>query len=124
MHILVDKHRLYKNQKGYLSQNILIVYDFNIKFIYELARWDKLAHNERIWSDVIETKEFKIFIGKYCLEDAGYSNLDYFLVSDKKVWYYLNEQKLVLQKPVNAKKLFNVYYSCLCNVIEQIFEIV
>lgn len=75
-------------------------------------------------SDAIETKGFRIPIGKYRLGDAGYSNSDYLLAPYKGVRYHLNEQKLASQKPANAKELFNLRYACLRNVIERIFGVV
>lgn len=75
-------------------------------------------------SNVIKTKRFLIFNYKYYLKDIWYSNLNYLLLPYKDIWYHLNKQILALQKPTNFKKLFNLYYTYLYNVIEQIFGIV
>lgn len=85
MHVPVKKRKLYRNQKSYLLQNVLVVYDFDMKVTYGLAGWEGSAHNGRVLSDAIETKRFQIPIGKYCLGDAGYSNLGYLLEPYKGV---------------------------------------
>lgn len=85
MHVPVEKRKPYRNQKGYLSQNVLAVCDFDMKFTYGLAGWEGSAHDGRVLSDAIETKGFQIPIGKYCLGDAGYSNSDHLLVPYKGV---------------------------------------
>ena len=85
MHVPAEKRKRYRNRKGYLSQNVLAVCNFDMKFTYGLAGWEGSAHDGRVLSDAIETKGFQIPIGKYCLGDAGYSNLDYLLVPYNRV---------------------------------------
>ncbi len=64
---------------------MLAVYDFDMKFIYGLAGWERSAHDERVLSDTIEIKRFLMPNGKYYLRDVRYSNFDYLLVSYKGV---------------------------------------
>lgn len=75
-------------------------------------------------NDAIETKGYHIPFSIYCLDNAGYFNSDYLLVSDKGVCYKPNEPKLTSLKPANAKELFNLRHACIRNVIERIFGVV
>lgn len=52
------KQKPYQTQKDYLSQNIFTVYDFDMKFIYKLTRWEESAYDRRVLSNTIETKGF------------------------------------------------------------------
>lgn len=124
MHVPAADRKPYKNRKGYLSQNVLVVCGFDMKFIYGLAGWEGSAYDGRVLHDAIETKGFQSPVGKYCLGDACCSNSDYLLVPYKGVRYHLNEQKLASLKPTNAKELFNLRHACLRNIIEQIFGVV
>jgi len=38
----------YRNRKGHLTQNVLAVYDFDIRFTYILAGWEGLAHDTAV----------------------------------------------------------------------------
>lgn len=64
---------------------MLAICDFDIKFTYGLVGWEKSAHDRQVLNNAIKTKRFQIPEGKYCLGDAGYSNLDYLLVPYKSV---------------------------------------
>lgn len=85
MYILTIGQKPYRNWKKYLSQNVLAAYNFDIKFTYRLTRWKKSAHDKQVLNDTIETKEFQISAGKYCLGDEKYSNLDYLLIPYKRI---------------------------------------
>lgn len=123
MHVLTIEQKPYRNWKKYLSQNILVAYNFDMKFTYRLAWWEGLVYDRRVLNDIIETKGFKIPVGKYYFGDAGYSNSDYLLVPYKNVQYHLNKQKLAFLKPANIKKLFNLQYTCLRNIIKRVSSV-
>lgn len=92
---------------------MLAACNFDLKFTYGLAGWERLIYDERVFHDTIETKRFQIPAGKIYFGDARYSNSDYLLVSYKSIQYYLNKQKLASLKPANAKELFNLQYAYL-----------
>lgn len=57
------------------------------------------------------------------LKDFSYLNFNYFLVLYKKNEILFNKTLVVLQKPKNTKKNFNLHYSNLCNIIKYIFKV-
>lgn len=95
----------------------------NLTFCYVLVGWEKLAYDNRILENALFTKDFKILDGKYYLANAEYYNIDYLLYPYYGVHYYLKEQAAVGKKPVNKVKLFNLYYSSLCNIIKRTFGV-
>ena len=113
----------YRNRKGHLTQNVLAVCDFNMRFTYVLAGWEGSAHDTAVWRDAQYYKGFKTPEGKYWLGDAGYANTDTILVPYRGTRYHLKEQRLSKKKPENAKELFNLRHASLRNVIERIFGV-
>jgi hypothetical protein len=113
----------YRNCKGHLTQNVLAVCDFDIRFTYVLAGWEGLAHDAAVWRDAQYYKGFKTLSEKYWLGDAGYANTDTILVLYCGTRYYLKEQRLLFKKPEKYKELFNLRHALFCNVIERIFGV-
>lgn len=66
----IDAHIPYRNRKGTLSQNILAVVTFDLRYCYVLPGWEGSAHDSRILTDAVSNH------GKYHLADAGYCNSD------------------------------------------------
>jgi DDE superfamily endonuclease len=67
MHVPTVLQPRYQNRKGTISQNILAVCDFNMKFVYILAGWEGSAHDSRVLLDAQAGKGFKTPTGKYWL---------------------------------------------------------
>ena len=67
MHIPVLLQPKYRNRKGTISQNVLAVCNFDMKFVYILAGWEGSAHDSRVLLDAQAGKGFKTPIGKYWL---------------------------------------------------------
>lgn len=114
---------LYRNRKGWLSQNVLGVYQMDLTFCYILAGWEGLAHDDRILEDAFFSKNFTIPDSKYYLGDVGYHNTDYLLCPYYGVCYHLKEVALAGKKPTTQEDLFNFCHSSLRNVIEEIFGV-
>ena len=123
MHVPYVDRTPYRSRKGFLSQNVLAACTFDMRFSYVLPGWEGSAHDGRVLSDAISGKGFIVPEGKYYLGDAGYSNSDHLLIPYRQVRYHLKEQLLAVQKPENAKELFNLRHSSLRNAIERIFGI-
>lgn len=104
-------------------QNILAVYNFKMHFCYIFLEWKGFTYDNRVFKDAIDKKGFVIPDRKYWLRDTGYSNSDHLLMPYKKLKYHLKEILLVLKKQKNTKKLFNLRYFSLCNIIEHIFRV-
>jgi hypothetical protein len=123
MHIPLELQPRYRNRKGTLSQNVLAVCDFDMRFVYILAGWEGSAHDSRVLSDAQASKGFLTPKGKYWLGDAGYGNSEFVMAPFRGVRYHLKEVRQANQKPENAKELFNLRHSSLRNVIERIFGV-
>ena len=67
MHIPIELQPRYRNRKGTLSQNILAVCNFEMRFVYILAGWEGSAHNGRVLQDAQGAQGFKTVPGKYWL---------------------------------------------------------
>lgn len=124
VHIPSSDQARYRNRKGYLSQNVLAVCNFDMQFVYVLAGWEGSAHDGRVLQDAQATGRFRTPKGKYWLGDAGYGCTEFVLAPYRGVRYHLKEQRLAGQTPENAKELFNLRHSSLRNVIERIFGVV
>ena len=61
----------YKGRKHYISQNVLAVVDFNMKFTYVLAGWEGSAHDASILANSLYRPDgLKILDGKFYLGDC------------------------------------------------------
>jgi hypothetical protein len=72
-------HDVFRNRKGFLSQNVFAAVDFDMVFTYVLAGWEGQAHDGRVLKDAL-TKGFVVLPGRYYLGDAGYALTKYCLV--------------------------------------------
>jgi hypothetical protein len=80
----------YWNRKGMLSQNVLGVVDFNMKFTYIMVGWEGSAHNSRVLGSAM-AEDFSIPRGSFYLADAGYLLSKGVLVPYCGVRYHLRE---------------------------------
>ena len=108
----------YRNRKGYNSQNVLGVIDFDMLFTFVHAGWEGSAHDGRVLNDSVE-KGFECREGKFYLADAGYALTSWCLTPYRGVRYHLKEWKRGRQKPQNKEELFNLRHSQARNVIER-----
>ena len=113
----------YRNRKGFLSQNVLAVCSFDLKFLYVLPGWEGSAADDSVLSDAICNKGLAIPKGKYFLGDAGYPLKPYCLTPYRGVRYHLREWALGNQQPRNAKELYNLRHGQQRNAIERIFGV-
>jgi hypothetical protein len=116
----------WRNRKGYVSQNVLGVIDFEMNFTYVLAEFEGSAHDYGVFTTAI-TKSLKIPNPYYVLVDAGYSPFNgRCLPPFKKVRYHLQEwqrSERAGNPPSNAKELFNHRHSSLRYVVERTFGV-
>jgi hypothetical protein len=57
----------YRNRKGYISQNVLGVCNFDMRFQYILAGWEGSAHDGLVIQDAVTAGGFDTPQGKYWL---------------------------------------------------------
>ena len=98
------------------------VYNFDLIFIYALARSEGSAHDAKVLADA-KLKGLPMQIGKYYLADAGYSLSKLCLVPYRGTRYHLKEWVRGNQRPLNKEELFNLRHSSLRNFVERIFGI-
>ena len=65
----------YRNRKGGVSQNILAVCDFYMKFTYVLSGWEGSAADSTVYTDA-RLKGLSLPPGKYFFADAGFPLCD------------------------------------------------
>jgi hypothetical protein len=81
---------LYRNRKGFLSQNCLLICNFDMLFTYILSGWEGSATDARVWADALG-RGFSVPEGFYYLADAGYPHCKELLVPFRKIRYHLQE---------------------------------
>jgi len=81
----------WRGRKGGLSQNVLIVINFQINFLYILASWEGSAYNSRVINSV-KAKGLEALPGRYYITDTRYSNMPITLTPYCGVWYHLCKQ--------------------------------
>lgn len=79
-----------RNHKGFLSQNILAVCSFSMRFLYVLTGWDGSVTDAFLFADA-RLNSFHIPEGYYYLGDAGFPVCETLLVPYRGVRYHLNE---------------------------------
>ena len=124
IHVYVSNElqQFYKNRKNIFIQNVLIVCDFNMRFIYLLIEWKKIVNDAKVIQNA-KKRDFYVSSNKYYLIDVEYTNIDFTMILYRDVRYHLKKQIKANLKSQNKKKLFNLRYASLRNVIEREFKI-
>ncbi|KAK2454169.1 hypothetical protein QL285_001760 [Trifolium repens] len=82
----------YIGRKGYPTQNVMLVCNFDMLITFVVVGWPGTAHDTRILSSVIEEMK-SVFPhppeGKYYLVDAGYPNMKGYLSPYKGERYHI-----------------------------------
>ncbi|KAJ9556781.1 LOW QUALITY PROTEIN: hypothetical protein OSB04_011395 [Centaurea solstitialis] len=139
------KQAKYIGRKGYATQNIMAVCDFNMCFTFTWAGWEGTAHDTRILWEALRRNELKfshpsklyIFIllatnnnslfifwtNKYYFVDAGYPSTRGYLAPYKgtNIRYHIPDFRRgqTYVHPKEQKETFNYHHSSLRNVIER-----
>jgi len=120
----------YIGRKGYPTQNILVVVDFNMCFTFAWAGWEGAAHDNRIFGEALRRPELNFSHpsgDKYYLVDAGYSHIKGYMAPYKgdNVRYHLAEFRRgatrQLRAPNGHKEMFNYLHSSCRNIVERTF---
>ena len=140
-HVTEEPSAPWRNRKGWLSQNVLAVVDFEMRFVYVLAGWEGSAHDVRVLDSALGASLNALDPpqGRYYLGDAGYSNRKYLLTPFRGVRYHLKEFAAselkysswyiifynadMLRRPSDAYELYNLRHSTLRNVVERTFGV-
>ncbi|KAH0773045.1 hypothetical protein KY290_010182 [Solanum tuberosum] len=115
--IPMEEQPRYRNRKGVLSQNVLAVVDFDMKFQYVLSGWEGSASDSRVLRNVVwERSQNRLKIPN------GYANTKGFLAPYRGARYHLREWSQT-QAPQNPRELYNLRHSKLQNVVERTFAV-
>jgi len=112
----------YRNRKGFISQNVLVVVNFDMTFSYALAGWEGSAHDSKVYDDS-KLKGFPHIPHKFYLGDAGYALSTQVLTPYRGIRYHLKEWVAGRQRPQNKEELFNLRHSSLRNVVERLLGV-
>ncbi|KAL8494112.1 hypothetical protein ACS0TY_025050 [Phlomoides rotata] len=113
----------YRNFKGNVSVNVLVVCDQHMNFIFVLFGWEGSAADSRILCDVVtRPNELRVPNSCYYLCDGGYTNYNGFLDLYRDVRYHLKEWD-DRRQPQNHQEYFNLKHSRARNCIEHSFGI-
>lgn len=98
---------LIETGKAFLSQNVLAVVTFDLRYCYILPGWEGSAHDGRVLADAVQDQGFVVPEDKYFffLADAGYSNSDHVMIPYRGVRYHLKEQTLAGQKTRKRQRI-------------------
>ncbi|XP_077215498.1 uncharacterized protein LOC143850067 [Tasmannia lanceolata] len=109
-------------RKGWPSQNVLAVCDFDLKFTYVLAGWEGSASDSRVLAFALSKPNgIPCLPGKFYLADGGYPCLRNFITPIRGIGYHLNDIRG--RRPQTADELYNQRHSSARNVIERTFGV-
>jgi hypothetical protein len=117
-----DEAAPFRNRKGTLSQNVMMVGDFDLNFTFVSAGWEGSATDARVLRSA-RNSGFHVPAGKFYLVDGGYANTSSFLAPYRGVRYHLKEFGAGRRRPRNYKELFNHRHAVLRNAIERAFGV-
>ncbi|XP_024023439.1 uncharacterized protein LOC112092203 [Morus notabilis] len=115
-----DNPEVWRNRKGFMSQNVLGVCSFDMKFTYMLAGWEGSAHDARVLESALDGRHKKFPTPP---EDSGYANRSCFLAPYRGSTYHLQEYRARRGRPRSERELFNYTHSSLRNCIERTFGV-
>ncbi|CAO1939322.1 unnamed protein product [Urochloa humidicola] len=111
------------NRKGFPSQNVVVVCDFDMHFTYIGAGMVGACHDMAVLREAWVEGHFPHPPpGRYYLVDSGYATEKGYLTPHRKTRYHLKQFND--RPPQDMDELFNKHHSKLCNVIERGFWVV
>ena len=79
----------FRDRSGNLSQNVLAVCNFDMRFTDVLSGWEGSIADSALWMEAISLGAVSIPEGKYVLGDAGFPNCDLCLTPYRGVRYHM-----------------------------------
>ncbi|KAF7151776.1 hypothetical protein RHSIM_Rhsim02G0038000 [Rhododendron simsii] len=120
-----DEKRFF-SRKGYATQNIMAVCDFDLTFVFASAGWEGTYHDYSIFKQCVLNPRYRFpkpETGKYYLVDAGYPNRPGFLAPYKSYRYHQAEFRRGQRQPRDDREHFNRAHSSLRSIIERTFGV-
>lgn len=81
-----------RNRKGFISQNVLAICDWTLRFLYVLSGWEGSAADSRVF-DYACRRDLYLPRTYYFLADAGFPLCDMLMTPYRGVRYHLKEWK-------------------------------
>jgi hypothetical protein len=104
-----DSHA-YRERKHYTNQNVRVVVDFDMKFIYVLTGWEGLTHDAMILIDILDILDgLKILDCMLYLVDAGYAFHPRIISPFRSTRYHLDEFSTYKVLPQKFQGTFQSY---------------
>ncbi|XP_020407825.1 putative nuclease HARBI1 [Zea mays] len=119
--IAEDRAPPYRNRKGTLSHNVMVVCDFDLNFTFVSCEWEGSASDAGVLRSAI-SKGFSVPEGKFYLVDGGYANTPSYIAPYRGVRYHLSQFRRSRSSQsgyANYKELFNHRHAILRNHIER-----
>ncbi|XP_058215820.1 uncharacterized protein LOC131326924 [Rhododendron vialii] len=120
-----DEKRFF-SRKGYATQNIMAVCDFNHTFVFASAGWEGTYHDYSIFKRCVLNPRYRFpkpEPGKYYLVDGGYPNRAGFLAPYKGYRYHQAEFRRGQRQPRDDREHFNRAHSLLRSIVERTFGV-
>ena len=123
--VKISDSELCRNRKSRVTQNCMMMVDFDSRFRYVMTGWEGSAHDGRVLRDA-QKQGFSIPLGKFVLADAGYALESTVLTPYKRVIYHISAWGRGKRRraPKSAKELFNLCHAHARNVVERTYDIV
>ena len=123
--VKITEAELCRNRKSRVTQNCMMMVDFDTRFRYVMTGWEGSAHDGRILRDA-QKQGFTIPLGKYVLADAGYALEPTVLTPYKRVIYHISAWGRGKRRraPISPKELFNLCHAHARNAVERTYGIV
>ena len=112
----------WRDRKGNITQNVLIVANFDLLYTYALCGWEGSAPDQMVL-DSSYGNGFQIPTGKFVLADAAFTLSPSVLTPYRGVRYHLKEWARGNRKPLNAKELYNLRHASTRNLAERVLGI-
>ncbi|XP_042401309.1 uncharacterized protein LOC121991365 [Zingiber officinale] len=111
----------FRGRKVIITQNVMLVCDFNMLFTFVYTGWEGTANDSRVFIDALTRHEnhFPKPCGdQFYLVDSGYPNMSGFLASYRGQRYHLRDYRRQ-GRPRGKEELFNYRHSTCRNIIER-----
>ncbi|KAH7846085.1 hypothetical protein Vadar_009552 [Vaccinium darrowii] len=115
-----------RGRKPTITQNVMAVCSFDMKFTYVYPGWEGSAHNGRVFNAAVSNPANNFPyppINKYYVVDAGYTNMLGYLAPYRGRRYHKDEFNGTNTVFCTPMELFNYKHSSLRNVIEWCFGV-
>lgn len=80
----------YCNRKGFISQNVLAICNWKLRFLYILSGWEGSAADSCVF-EYARGQDLALPPGRYFLADAGFPQCDMLMTPYHGVRYHLKE---------------------------------